>query len=255
MVETDADLTLEELAQATGVPPRTIRFYQSRGALPRPRRAGRAAFYNADHRERLELIGLLQDRGLKLDSIRDLLSDEGRAGRSVANWLGLEEALGGPWSEDRPRVMDARELEALVGGRTGVVAELEHAGYLEPTGDGRAWLVPSPTLVELALRLRDAGVDVAVSAAARDLLRRRLARAADDLVALFSDRTGANLGQLSPTQLADVIEVLRPIARQAAGLVLPQEIERSVRHVVEHPPPARSAPRRSGRRPGARATR
>ena len=46
-------LTIDELAAPVGVPTRTIRFYQARGALMRPEIRGRVAFYGDAHVERL----------------------------------------------------------------------------------------------------------------------------------------------------------------------------------------------------------
>ena len=223
----------------SGVPARTIRFYQSKGALPKPRRQGRVAFYDDGHRERLQLIGELQDRGLKLAGIRDLLSHAGPSGRTVSDWLGVDEVLRGPWSEDQPRVLSGDELSALLGDRRpGLVAELERADYVQRQADGQTWLVPSPTLLELALGLHDAGINIELTSAARDLLRRRLARAADDLVDLFTDWDDAPFGpQLTTTGLAEAVTAMRPIAREAAGVILAQEIERALRRLVESPKP------------------
>ena len=70
-------LTLAELAQATGVPGRTIRFYIARGLLPGPGKAGRGATYGREHRERLREIGGLQAKGLTLMEITRRLAGEG----------------------------------------------------------------------------------------------------------------------------------------------------------------------------------
>ena len=62
----DGLLALEELAEATGVPPRTIRYYQAEKLLQKPERDrhdARVARYGPDHVERLRLIGELRDRG------------------------------------------------------------------------------------------------------------------------------------------------------------------------------------------------
>src|SRR6266540_4593263 len=69
----ERNYTIDELAAAAGLPSRTVRHYQSEGVLPSPRREGRVAVYAASHLERLQLIGRLQDRGLRLDAIRDVL--------------------------------------------------------------------------------------------------------------------------------------------------------------------------------------
>jgi DNA-binding transcriptional MerR regulator len=68
-----ASMTLAELAEATGLPPRTIRFYIARGLLKGPSTAGRAATYSPDHLARLERIKELQAQGRVLSEIVGLL--------------------------------------------------------------------------------------------------------------------------------------------------------------------------------------
>ncbi|MGZ4671225.1 MAG: MerR family transcriptional regulator [Ilumatobacteraceae bacterium] len=241
---------LSELADRSGVPARTIRFYQSVDVLPRPDRRGRDAIYNEQHLERLRLIAELQDRGLTLGGIRHLLGKRASPGMSVGDWLGLDESLRGPWSEDRPRVVDDDELSDLLGTRpAGLRSRLERSGYLERRPDGW-WFVRSPTLLDLALQLHDAGIDVEVTGRATDLLRRRLARAVDDLITLFVERTGTGFaGQASGTELATALATLRPVAREAAGIILAHEIERGLRELLEAGPTA------IRKRPTASATR
>ena len=88
---TDADAgreyTIDELAAASQVPSRTIRFYQSKGALPHPQIRGRVAYYGPAHIERLKLIASLQDRGLRIDAIRELTSRIDRGELDVNEWL------------------------------------------------------------------------------------------------------------------------------------------------------------------------
>ena len=68
------EMTLAELAEASGLAARTIRFYIARGLLDGPVKAGRAAAYTEDHLARLEKIKKLQAQGRMLSEI----------GRSVA---------------------------------------------------------------------------------------------------------------------------------------------------------------------------
>jgi DNA-binding transcriptional MerR regulator len=247
----DAGYGLTELAEMSGVPPRTIRYYQSAGVLPKPDKHGRDAVYGEDHRERLRLIAELQDRGLTLGAIRDLLGRRAGPGVSIGDWLGLDETLRG-WSEDRPRVIGEEELDDLLGSRPpGFRSRLERSGFVTRQRDGTSWLVPSPALLDLALQLQDAGVDVEVTGKARDLLRRRLARAVDDLIDLFVENTGAGFaGRGSTGELTTAFGALRPIAREAAGVILAQEIERGLGSLLEGGPAAVRARRRShhGRR-------
>jgi DNA-binding transcriptional MerR regulator len=238
--ETVVGYGLTDLAERSGVAARTIRFYQSQGVLPKPRRNGRDAVYDDGHLERLRLVAELQDRGLTLGAIRDLLAQQHKASLSVADWLGLDQTLRGPWSHDRPRLYDEREVGALVGERgPGLRAALERAGYLERTGDGATWLAPSPALLEMALQLHDAGVDVELSSRARDLLRRRLSRCADDLVELFAARAGAGFGGRGTLDdVETALVTLRPVARDTAGLIFAQEIERALHRLVDAGPSA-----------------
>ncbi|HVF33474.1 MAG TPA: MerR family transcriptional regulator [Acidimicrobiales bacterium] len=70
------DHRVEALAARADVSVDTIRFYQSRGLLPPPRREGRVAWYGDDHLARLVRIRQLQARGLTLATIARLLAGE-----------------------------------------------------------------------------------------------------------------------------------------------------------------------------------
>jgi DNA-binding transcriptional MerR regulator len=229
---------LETLAARSGLPVRTIRWYQSEGLLPKPEKHGREAVYRSDHLERLQLIVELRDRGLTLNAIRDLVSREHPA-RTVSEWLGIDATLSAPWSDDRPRVVDREELEALTRGRrAGLRAELQDAHFVSPA-EGGTWLVPSPALLDLALQLHDAGIAIELSGKMRDLLRRRLAKGVDDTVKLLVERTGAGFaGRATPPELATAIGALRPIAREVTSLILAQEVERALRQITEQGPTA-----------------
>ena len=70
------DYRVEALAAKADVSVDTVRFYQSRGLLPPPRREGRVAWYGEEHLERLARIRRLQGRGLTLATIARLLAGE-----------------------------------------------------------------------------------------------------------------------------------------------------------------------------------
>ena len=67
--------TLAELADESGIPARTIRFYIARGLLDGPVKAGRGAAYTAEHFARLEKIKRLQAEGRMLAEIAHDLND------------------------------------------------------------------------------------------------------------------------------------------------------------------------------------
>ena len=81
-------MTLAELAEASGVPARTIRFYISRGLLDGPVKAGRGAAYTGGHLDRLERIKTLQNAGRTLSEIVPILGgmEAVPAGTPVAWW-------------------------------------------------------------------------------------------------------------------------------------------------------------------------
>lgn len=69
-------LSLAELSKRSEVPPRTIRYYISRGILAGPNQAGRNARYDQDHLERLREISVLKEKGLTLSEIWIKLTGE-----------------------------------------------------------------------------------------------------------------------------------------------------------------------------------
>jgi len=74
-----AVMTLVELAEAAGLPPRTVRFYIARGLLEGPAVAGRGADYGSEHLARLAEIRKLQSRGLTLAEVGRVLAGDRRA--------------------------------------------------------------------------------------------------------------------------------------------------------------------------------
>jgi DNA-binding transcriptional MerR regulator len=66
-------LTLAELAEASGLAARTIRFYIARGLVDGPLKAGRGAAYTPEHLARLARIKGLQAEGRTLSEIGRIL--------------------------------------------------------------------------------------------------------------------------------------------------------------------------------------
>ena len=82
-------MTLAELADASGLAARTIRFYIARGLLDGPVKAGRAAAYTPEHLARLEKIKKLQSQGRTLSDIGSSLAGvvpEKKAAAPTAWW-------------------------------------------------------------------------------------------------------------------------------------------------------------------------
>jgi DNA-binding transcriptional MerR regulator len=66
--------TLDELAELTGLKPRTIRHYIQQDLLLGPDSLGRSATYSDYHRKRLEVITDLRNRRFRIEDIRKALS-------------------------------------------------------------------------------------------------------------------------------------------------------------------------------------
>jgi DNA-binding transcriptional MerR regulator len=88
---TGPDLTIDELAAASGTTTRRIRSLQTLGLLPHPQLQGRTGLYGPVHLQRLAAILRLQDRGFSLESLGVLFAALD-AGRSLADVLGVEGA-------------------------------------------------------------------------------------------------------------------------------------------------------------------
>ena len=245
----DGSYTIDELAVLSGVPSRTIRFYQAKDVLPKPERRGRVALYDDDHVARLRTIAELQDRGLRLRAIRDLLDGASRTDVSLSEWLGVGAKLQQPWSEDAPALMTEAEVEALIAGRPpGSLAALVRSGMLErQEGLPVMFLVRSPSLLHIAMRLDDAGIGLETSAEAERIIRRRMSRAADELVRFFSGELTIATST-DPNSVETALDALRPLSADAVRLIFAQEIERSLRHFLTHGPKPPSRPRGAANR-------
>jgi DNA-binding transcriptional MerR regulator len=226
----EAHYTIDDLASVARVPSRTIRFYQSRGALMPPEIRGRVAYYGPLHAERLKLIAQLQDRGLRVDAIGDLLAAIDRGEMDLAEWLGVERQVQAPWANDQPRTVNEDELYELAGTRRpGLIADLVRTRLVERHRD--VYLVRSPALLTIAMKLEGAGIDLETAGLASALVRKHLSRMAADVVGLFMKRTGA--GVIAARDLGHVFESLRPLGTEAVRVIFGRAMERELRKLYE----------------------
>jgi DNA-binding transcriptional MerR regulator len=244
MTEQDeATYTIDQLAAHTGVPSRTIRFYQSKGALPSPVRRGRKAYYGPTHVERLELIARLQDRGLQIRAIRNLLDQLDCGQASLEDWLGFEAELRMPWSEDVPELLSEKEIQERLAGRPpGLLAALVKTGLLER--EGNHYLVRSPALMKMVLTLEANGIDVETAHAATGILARHLSKAANELSVHFQEHMSERIRDGGIDNSGQLLSALKPIALDAAAVIFAQEIQHALEQMLHE---GRLAPVASGR--------
>ena len=71
-----SEMSIGDLASATGVSTRAVRFYVQQGLLHAPLGRGRGSHYDSSHLARLQQILEFQQAGHSLDAIRKLLRNE-----------------------------------------------------------------------------------------------------------------------------------------------------------------------------------
>lgn len=228
-----ATYSIDELAAKTKVASRTIRFYQARGVLDKPRRSGRKALYTDDHVERLELIARLQDRGMRIRGIKQLLARRD-SDAAVSEWLGLSDRLSAPWSNDHAKALEEAEMTALIGDRpAGTLATIVRVGLAERRDDPpNTFFVPSQGLLDVALRLMDAGLSLETLAEIEPILRDGLSRAAEGVVDYFVAESGFTKSG-DEDKLTAALDALRSQGGNAVSIIFAQEIERTLRALID----------------------
>ncbi|HEX6487983.1 MAG TPA: MerR family transcriptional regulator [Candidatus Dormibacteraeota bacterium] len=143
---------IEQLARAAGVPVDTVRFYQGKGLIAPPRRAGRVTWYGEPHLERLQRIRELQQRGFSLTVIQRFLSGELESSDEA-----LVAAITHP---PAPETLTLEELSERSGVAVPLLRSLEHAGLLVAVDAADEQRYPAEDLASLAagLKLVEAGV-------------------------------------------------------------------------------------------------
>ena len=210
-LEADAprEYTIDELAAATGISTRTIRFYQSKGALHKPEIRGRKAFYVDSHVERLGLVGQLMDRGLRIRAIRDLVARFDRGELVLSEWLGLQDSLSAPWLDEGSVLLDEAALKQITGKLPpGKLAELIRLGLLEATPGGKL-LCANSSLLKVVLDLDSQGVSLYVTANAIKRIRKHTGKLSKELAQLFESHVGEGFGGDHPTQLREALDAWR----------------------------------------------
>ncbi|WP_024440715.1 MULTISPECIES: MerR family transcriptional regulator [unclassified Mycobacterium] len=105
---------IDDLARLGGTTTRNVRVYRDRDLLPPPRRVGRIALYNDTHLTRLRLITSMLDRGYTIAHVKEMIG-AWEQGKDLGDILGLESAIAGNWTTERPETMPRAEAERRIG--------------------------------------------------------------------------------------------------------------------------------------------
>lgn len=145
---------IDDLARHSGTTTRNIRVYRDRGLLPPPRRVGRVALYNDTHLTRLRLITSMLDRGYNIAHVKEMLN-AWENGKDLADVLGLETAIAGSWTTERPETMPLDRVTDLLGDSSGL-DRLVDLGVLKIDGDTAT--VTRPKLIEAFSEIHRYGI-------------------------------------------------------------------------------------------------
>jgi DNA-binding transcriptional MerR regulator len=228
-----AEYTIDQLAAKSGIPSRTIRFYQAKGVLPPPRRHGRVAFYDDSHAERLKVVSELQDKGLRLRAIRDFILTPDIDSDGVQQWLGIGQRIDQSFS-DNPQLMSEPELRAMLQDPpTGTIGHLRKHGAISAEGEGleQRYLVNSPALLKIAAHLERSGISYETTLRFHEILEKHLRRAADEVVEHALSHLGKGFGRSArPEDVARAVECLEPDSPggQATHVIFAREIRRAI---------------------------
>ncbi len=198
--------TLEQLASATGMTPRNVRAYQTRGLISPPERDGRRSVYGRRHLGELMAVQRARAEGATLGLISGHLAS-GRRLDGGASWVGHVGAVAG---RRHPRRTDLGRALPVV-----------------PDDRGAAELVEQLTAEGIVTTHRGRPVISAdLAAGLNSLLRRGLpvtaalglvlqaSRATASLVAALREVLGDGGGRLRPADAALVADLLVAVVRE-----------------------------------------
>ena len=230
------ELTIDELAQRTGMTVRNVRAHQSRGLLPPPEIRGRTGFYGNEHVARLELIKDLQAEGFNLESIRRIL--ERTPARSAAEVLEFTRAVAAPFTDEQPEVVDGATFVERWGDQLTpeFVERTEKLGLVRPLGDGR-FEVTSPRLQRASEELARLGVPLETALEVIATVKRHAAAVSRQYVRLFLEHVWEPFEEAGEPEeqwgeIRETLDRLRPLATESLvaifQIVMTREVERTL---------------------------
>jgi DNA-binding transcriptional MerR regulator len=229
-------LTIDQLAERSGVSVRTIRFWSGRGLLPPPQLRGRTGLYGPDHLARLELVCELSALGFSLAAIEAHL-DRLPASAGAAE-LALQRALLTPWVPEAIEDVDRDELDRRAGRPIADddLAVLADLGVVDVLDGGRVRL-HGPGTLGGGVAVLDSGLPLDVWRRAHALIEQHTTALAEDLMKVFQDEVlqpyrdrGRPADERS--RLAAALAHLKPITVQGVVTAFGRAVNRAIRERV-----------------------
>jgi DNA-binding transcriptional MerR regulator len=167
-------MRIDDLSHTSGIPSRTIRFYNTEGLLPAPFMQGRVAYYNQEHLLVLDIIKEFKEQqNLPLEVIKQLLEIRAQHGDVQMN-LALKQRLLRPLTSGGQDVKLSKEdLQRQTGSTAEQIDELTRQGMLFPSKDQETLHYTGDDLLLLQLyqRLTRIGLPMALPSLIRFQLR------------------------------------------------------------------------------------
>ena len=155
-IAASGEYRIDDLARLAGTTTRNIRVYRDRGLLPPPLRVGRIALFNDTHLTRLRLITSMLDRGYNIAHVREMLS-AWEEGRNLGDVLGLESAIVGTWTTEKPQTMPLAKAEQLIDDPRAFQRLLDL--QVIRVDEGQA-IITRPKLIEAFNEIRGYGISI-----------------------------------------------------------------------------------------------
>ena len=232
---TSGEYRIEELARLAGTTTRNIRVYRDRGLLPPPLRVGRIALFNNTHLTRLRLITSMLERGYNIAHVREMLS-AWEEGKNLGDVLGLETAIVGTWTTEKPQTMPLAEARQLVDDTT-AFDRLVALHVIRV--DGQRATITRPKLIEAFNEVRGYGISIDKLVDLHEQILPKVDEISDMLVRAGFEHVANRIkpGEALPAdaEVAELITMLVRFRTQAVATVtatLASSIESNIESLV-----------------------
>jgi DNA-binding transcriptional MerR regulator len=212
-------LTIEQLAAASGMSVRNIRAHQARGLVAAPEVRLRVGYYGPEHVAQLRLIRDLQEEGFNLAGIKRLLDDaEGTSQRLQHFREALTERHREP-AETITRSQLGRRFRVPAPDAPRVLARAERLELLRPTGPD-TYEASSPSLLAVAEEVVERGISLDAALDVFEELEHHCDAVARAFVWVFIEEVWkpfqrAGMPAVRWPEIERAIERLNPLAQDA----------------------------------------
>jgi DNA-binding transcriptional MerR regulator len=226
-------LTVEELAERSGMTVRNIRAHQARGLLDPPEVRQRVGYYGPEHIAQLRLIRELQEQGFNLNGIKRLLDDtEGTAERLMRFREALTDSADGEPAQTLTIAELGRRFRVSAEEAPAVLEQAVALGVLVPV-DGDRYEVPSPSLLAVAEETARRGIPLRDALAVLADLQRELDSVSRTFVQLFLESiwkpfANADMPAERWPEIEQAVQRLRPVASEAMMAIFEQRFRSQI---------------------------